>query len=136
MHEWITNTQIAIFSRIKKEFSEKIKKKYKITNVNFSAVGINNTPAVFPFVYVQFLESNEIEEDLEWTFTSGFRCSIQIDITDNAKQSTANEIAFEARKIMKKMKFKCSVPFLDYSDKSVYRYIIRCSRVIDFNDVL
>ena len=64
---WTMMVPSMIFTRIKNEFSAKTKEKYKMTDKNFSTVGSSDTPAVFPFVYVQMLAPVETGRDLEGT---------------------------------------------------------------------
>ncbi len=124
--EWVMYLQSQIFSRIKNEFSEKLKTKYKMTASNFSTVGSSDTPAVFPFVYVQMLPFAEQGRNLEGTGINAVLATFQIDVTDNKSQARAKEIAFEILRIMKGMGFEVTAMpnFEDTSDthRSTARY--------------
>ena len=126
-----------VFTRIKNEFSSSLKTKYKIESENFSTVGSSDTPAVFPFIYLQSLEPTETGTDLEATNINGGIFSFQIDVTDNQSQSRAKEVMTEILRIMKKMGFQCKpMPSFDNSTKDVHRMIARFRKNIDENDIL
>lgn len=134
--EWVARLPDAISNRIKSEFSKDIKKKYKIANDNFSTVGVNNTTAVFPFIYVEELPCNPGSKDLERVTINGLQdYTMQIHVTDNKSQSNAKIIAYEILRIMVKMHFDCIVQIESTEDKT-YGYVLRCSRNIDEGDIL
>ena len=134
---WVMAIPSIVFTRVKTEFSSKLKEKYSITGKNFSTVGSSDTPPVFPFIYLQSLEPTETGTDLEATNINGGIFSFQIDVTDNQSQSRAKEVMTEILRIMKKMGFKCSpMPSFDNSSKDVYRMVARFRKNIDENDIL
>lgn len=134
--EWVTRIPNKIFTRVKAEFSEKIKTKYKMTSSNFSTVGSSDTPAVFPFVCIQTLEPVETGEDLERTSINGGIFTFQVDVYDNVSQTNAKSVMTEVLRIMKSMGFKCiSIPTFN-SSKDVHRMTARFRRSIDENDIL
>ena len=137
MADWTDRISSIVFTRIKNEFSNSLKTKYKMTNSNFSTVGSSDTPAVFPFVYIQQLEPMETGEDLEGTTINGGLFTFQINVTDNKKQENAKEVMTEVMRIMKTMGFKCKpLPFFDSSAKGVFRMIARFRRSIGEGDIL
>ena len=108
-----------------------------MTVSNFSTVGSSDTPAVFPFVYIQQLDPMETGEDLEGTTINGGLFTFQIDVTDNKKQENAKEVMTEVMRIMKTMGFKCKpLPFFDSSAKGVFRMTARFRRSIGEGDIL
>lgn len=134
--EWVSMLPSIVFSRIKNEFSSKLKTRYKMTDNNFSSVGSNDTPAVFPFVYVQFLPAVERGRDLEGTSINAALFTFQIDVTDNKSQSNAKTVAFEILRTMKSMGFEVtSMPSFE-STKDTNRSTARYRRCISENDVL
>lgn len=134
--EWVSMLPSIVFSRIKNEFSSKLKTRYKMTDNNFSSVGSNDTPAVFPFVYVQFLPAVERGRDLEGTSINAGLFTFQIDVTDNKSQNNAKTVAFEILRIMKGMGFEVtSMPSFE-STKDTHRSTARYRRCISENDVL
>lgn len=134
--EWVSRLQSMIFSRVKNEFSETLKTKYKMTSNNFSTVGSSDTPAVFPFVYVEELESQEVGSDLDGVDTNGLRYSVRIHTFDNKSQTNAKSIAYEVRRIMKSMRFSCSTPIPQNVVNNIHSYVLQCSRVIGNGDIL
>ena len=134
---WVMIIPSIIFTKIKTEFSSKLKEKYNMTGKNFSTVGSSDTPAVFPFVYLQSIEPIETGMDLEATNINGGIFSFQIDVTDNQSQYRAKEVMTEVLRIMKKMGFQCKpMPSFDDSVKDVKRMVARFQRAIDENDIL
>ena len=134
---WVMTIPSIVLTRIKNEFSSSLKTKYKIESKNFSTVGSSDTPAVFPFIYLQSLEPTETGTDLEATNINGGIFSFQIDVTDNQSQSRAKEVMTEILRIMKKMGFQCKpMPSFDNSAKDVHRMIARFRKNIDENDIL
>lgn len=134
--EWVMHQQSRVFSRIKNEFSEKLKKKYNMTSSNFSTVGSSDTPAVFPFVCVEEIESQEIGRDLEGTNTNGLGYGVRIHISDNKSQTDAFRIAHEVRRVMKTMRFSCSTPIPQSVVNNVHSYVLQCTEGIGDEDIL
>ena len=134
---WVMIIPSIIFTKIKTEFSSKLKEKYNMTDKNFSTVGSSDTPPVFPFVYIQSIEPIETGMDLEATNINGGIFSFQIDVTDNQSQYKAKEVMTEVLRIMKKMGFQCKpMPSFDDSVKDVKRMVARFQWAIDDNDIL
>ena len=134
---WVMAIPSIVFTRVKTEFSSKLKEKYSITGKNFSTVGSSDTPPVFPFIYLQSIEPTETGMDLEGTNINGGIFSFQIDVTDNQSQYRAKEVMTEVLRIMKKMGFQCKpMPSFDDSVKDVKRMVARFQRAIDENDIL
>lgn len=134
--EWVMYLQSQIFTRIKNEFSSKLKTKYKMTNSNFSTVGSSDTPAVFPFVFLEELESPEIGNDLSGIDTNGLRYTVRVHVSDNKTQANAKSVVYEIRRIMKSMRFTCGTPIPQNVVNGVYSYVLQCSRAIGAGDIL
>lgn len=134
--EWVMYLQSKIFSRIKNEFSDKIKTKYDMTSSNFSTVGSNSTPAVFPFVYVQILPALERARDLTGTAINAGLFTFQIDVIDNKSQTRAREVAFEILRIMKGMRFEVTAMPSFEDTKDTHRSTARYRRHIGSGDKL
>ena len=136
MADWTDRISSVVFTRIKNEFSSSLKTKYKMTSSNFSTVGSSDTPAVFPFVYVQLLPSAETGQDLEGATINAGLFTFQIEVTDNQKQNNAKEIMSEIKRIMKSMRFtvQCTPTLEDTKD--THRAIMRCNRLIGSGDIL
>lgn len=133
---WVARLPTVVFTRIMNEFSDKLKKKYKMTRNNFSTVGSSNTPAVFPFVFVQLLPSPEQGRDLEATSINAGLFTFQIDVTDNKSQTRVSEIAFAIMNVMKNIGFEViSIPNFENTN-NVYRSTARYRRCMGWNDIL
>ena len=136
MADWTDRISSVVFTRIKNEFSSTLKTKYKMTSSNFSTVGSSDTPAVFPFVYVQLLPSAETGQDLEGTTINAGLFTFQIEVTDNQTQARAKDVMSEIKRIMKSMRFtvQCTPTLEDTKD--THRAIMRCNRIIGSGDIL
>ena len=136
MADWTDRISSIIFTRIKNEFSSTLKTKYKMTSSNFSTVGSSDTPAVFPFVYIQLLPSAEQGQDIEGNTINAGLFTFQIEVTDNKKQVIAKDVMSEVKRIMKSMRFTVR-PTPDIQDtKDTHRAIMRCNRRIGSDDIL
>ena len=136
MADWTDYISSNVFTRIKNEFSSTIKKNYKMKDENFSTVGSSDTPAVFPFVYIQLLPSVEQGQDLDGNTINAGLFTFQIEVTDNQTQARAKDVMSEVKRIMKSMRFtvQCTPTLEDTKD--THRAIMRCNRIIGFNDIL
>ena len=136
MADWTDRISSVVFTRIKNEFSSLLKTKYKMTSSNFSTVGSSDTPAVFPFVYVQLLPSAETGQDLEGATINAGLFTFQIEVTDNQTQARAKDVMSEIKRIMKSMRFtvQCTPTLEDTKD--THRAIMRCNRIIGSCDIL
>ena len=136
MADWTDRISSVVFTRIKNEFSNTIKTKYKMTSSNFSTVGSSDTPAVFPFIYIRLLPSTEQGQDIEGNTINAGLFTFQIEVTDNKKQVIAKDVMSEVKRIMKSMRFTVQ-PTPDIQDtKDTHRAIMRCNRRIGSNDIL
>ena len=136
MADWTDRISSVVFTRIKNEFSSSLKTKYKMTSSNFSTVGSSDTPAVFPFVYIQLLPSTEQGQDIEGNTINAGLFTFQIEVTDNKKQVIAKDVMSEVKRIMKSMRFTVQ-PTPDIQDtKDTHRAIMRCNRRIGSSDIL
>ena len=107
-----------------------------MTSSNFSTVGSSDTPAVFPFVYIQLLPSTEQGQDIEGNTINAGLFTFQIEVTDNQKQVIAKDVMSEVKRIMKSMRFTVQ-PTPDIQDtKDTHRAIMRCNRRIGSDDIL
>ena len=136
MADWTDRISSVVFTSIKNEFSSTIKKNYKMKDENFSTVGSSDTPAVFPFVYVQLLPSAETGQDLEGATINAGLFTFQIEVTDNQTQARAKDVMSEIKRIMKSMRFtvQCTPTLEDTKD--THRAIMRCNRIIGSCDIL
>ena len=136
MADWTDRISSVVFSRIKNEFSSSLKENYKMKDENFSTVGSSDTPAVFPFVYIQLLPSAEQGQDIEGNTINAGLFTFQIEVTDNQTQTRAKDVMSEVKRIMKAMRFtvQCTPTLEDTKD--THRAIMRCNRIIGSCDIL
>ena len=136
MADWTDRISSIIFTRIKNEFSSTLKTKYKMTSSNFSTVGSSDTPAVFPFVYIQLLPSTEQGQDIEGNTINAGLFTFQIEVTDNQTQARAKDVMSEVKRIMKSMRFTVQTTPDIQDTKDTHRAIMRCNRRIGSDDIL
>ena len=136
MADWTDRISSVVFTRIKNEFSSSLKEKYKMKDENFSTVGSSDTPAVFPFVYIQLLPSVEQGQDIEGNTINAGLFTFQVEVTDNQTQARAKDVMSEVKRIMKSMRFtvQCTPTLEDTKD--THRAIMRCNRIIGSCDIL
>lgn len=136
MADWTDKISSIIFTRIKTEFSQKIKDKYGMTNENFSTKMANDSTAKFPFVSIRMLPSSEKGNDNEGIEINAGLFAFQIDVTDNKSQSRAKDVMSEVKRIMKSMRFvSYEIPNFDNS-QDVNRVTARFRRSIGKDDVI
>ena len=136
MADWTDRISSVVFTRIKNEFSSSLKTKYKMTSSNFSTVGSSDTPAVFPFVYIQLLPSAEQGQDIEGSTINAGLFTFQIEVTDNQTQTRAKDVMSEVKRIMKSMRFTVQCTQTLEDTKDTHRAIMRCNRRIGSSDIL
>ena len=136
MADWTDRISSVVFTRIKNEFPSSLKTKYKMADSNFSTIGSSDTPAVFPFVYIQLLPSTEQGQDIEGNTINAGLFTFQIEVTDNQTQARAKDVMSEVKRIMKSMRFtvQCTPTLEDTKD--THRAIMRCNRIIGSGDIL
>ena len=136
MSDWYIMIPLMVFTKLKQNFSQKIKDKYSMTDKNFSTVGSSDTPAGFAFVYFNSLPASEQGRDLEGISVNGALFSFQIDVYSNKTQSETRNVMKEVTRVMKSMGFEInSMPSFE-STKEVHRMTARFRRSIDENDYL
>ncbi len=136
MSDWDMMIPLMVFTRIKQNFSQTIKDKYSMTDKNFSTVGSSDTPAVFPFVYVQTLPGSEQGMDMQGISVNAGLFAFQIDVYSNKTQSEARTVMSEVRRIMKEMGFECNQMPSFENTRDVHRMTARFRRVIGGGDKL
>lgn len=136
MSDWDMMIPLMVFTRIKQNFSQTIKNTYSMTDKNFSTVGSSDTPAVFPFVYVQTLPGAEQGIDMQGVSINAGLFAFQIDVYSNKTQTEARKVLSEVRRIMKEMGFECNQMPSFESTKDVHRMTARFRRVIGAGDKL
>lgn len=133
--DWIMLVPSIIFTRIKTNFSEKIKIKHNMTNNNFSTLSKSDLDAVFPFVYVKSLTASEQGRDLQGTSINGALFTFQIEVIDNKKQQNAREVMGEIIRIMKEMGFENnSMPFFEDTNDNTHRIVARFRKMMTDED--
>lgn len=134
--DWTDRVPSIVFTRIKTEFSQKIKDKYSMTDKNFSTKIANESNATFPFISVRMLPSAEKGNDNEGIEINAGLFAFQIDVTDNKSQSRAKDVMSEVKRIMKSMRFiSYEIPNFDNS-QDVNRMTARFRRSIGKSDVI
>lgn len=123
-----------IFSRLKAQFSQKIKEKYK--DLTFTTQEKSKTKPKFPNVYVYLMPGSEIGQTLEGDTFAGGTFTFQIRVTNNTGQTAVQEITNEIVKIMKKMRFSIVATPVYENDADTQWSVMRFRRPICDGDIL
>lgn len=123
-----------IFSRLKGQFSQKIKAKYP--NLTFTTQEESKGTPKFPNVYVYLVPGMETGLTLERTVFEEGIFTFQIRVTNNSGQTAVQEITNEIIKIMKRMSFEIVATPVYENDADTQWSISRYRRTIGRNDVL
>lgn len=120
------------FTLMVNKFDNTLKTKY---GVSFTTEEEKITESNLPTVYVSYLPSQEVGTDLANDGIGGVNANFQIEVF-SPKKSVAKEIISECVNVTKSLKF--SLNALPYNDMSsgIYRYIIRCNRIVGSEDTL
>lgn len=127
-----------IFSRLKAEFSPKIKAKYKDLDFTTQEVKKTNVQGKdkFPNVYVYLMPGTEIGQTLEGNTFVGGTFTFQIRVTNNSGQAAVQEITNEIVRIMKKMRFSIVATAVYENDANTQWSVMRFRRPICNGDIL
>lgn len=123
-----------IFSRIKGEFSSKIKAKYP--NLDFTLLEASKTTPKFPNVYIYLMPGVETGLTLERTVFEEGLFTFQIRVTNNSEESAVREIMTEITRIMKKLSFTMVATPIYENDVNTQWSVARYRRQIGRNDIL
>lgn len=123
-----------IFSRLKAQFSQKIKEKYK--DLTFTTQEESKGAPKFPNVYVYLMPGTEIGQTLEGDIFAGGTFTFQIRITNNSGQTAVQEITNEIIRLMKKMKFSIVATPVYENDADTQWSVMRFRRPICNGDIL
>lgn len=135
MSDWIMAVPSIIFSRIKAEFSADLKTKYEMKDTHFSTTDSSNKKAVFPFVFVKVIGSQEQGQTLDGQMINAGMFTFQVDVFDNETQQRARKVMGEVVRIMKSMRFEI-VSMPEFESTDVHRCTARFRRLIGANDTL
>ena len=129
----LLKTEEIFYTLVSDNISQEIKTKYTDLQITTDPQDIDE--AKFPTIYIQMLESGEVNPNLVNENISGIRANFQIDIYATEKVVT-KEVADEIIKVLKSLAFYVgAMPYTMFAN-GVYRTIIRCNRVIGSGDTL
>lgn len=158
MGVWTADISDNVYMRITNDFSEDLKKKYKIekTEVTFPSTGVTqvtwsnfSTSQVsetsnlkFPYMTIIELPGAERGQDLEGTSINAALFTFQADVFCNGyiagehPETVVKKCMSEITRIMKTMRFSVNaMPSFD-SKPQEYRMTARFSRILGFNETL
>lgn len=123
-----------VFSRVKAQFSQRLKSTYP--DLNFTTSSRTDGASKFPCVYIHMLGSVETGQDLIGVDVAAVIVTFQIEVIDSKSQARATEVMNEVWRIMKGMAFSTTVTPHSENTDSTYRNIARFRRIIADGDVL
>lgn len=133
MSDWIMLVPSIIFARIKSEFDISLKTEYEMQDTYFSTTDSSNKKAVFPFVFVKAMGSQEQGQTLDGQMINAGMFTFQVDVYDNKTQQRARKVMGEIIRIMKSMRFEI-VSMPEFESTDVHRCTARFRRLIGAND--
>lgn len=127
---WFSKVFTRVYTTVKSRMSQNLKLK-----LNFTSDEVNDTPTVFPTVYVSELPGLEIGRDVDNTGINAIEESIRIYVYCNTGKATCKKIMNEAVLQMKALRFNItSLPA--YSQKAnIVNGVATFSRVIGRGDI-
>lgn len=123
-----------IFSRLKAQFSQKIKGNYP--NLTFTTEEQSKVKPKFPNVYVYLMPGTEIGQTIEGDTFAGGTFTFQIRVTNNTGQTAVQEITNEIIRLMKKMRFSIVATPVYENDADTQWSVMRFRRPICNGDIL
>lgn len=123
-----------IFSRLKAQFSQKIKEKYK--GLTFTTQEESKGTPKFPNVYVYLMPGTEIGQTTEGDVFEGGLFTFQIRVTNNSGQTAVQEITNEIIRLMKKMRFQMVATPVYENNADTQWSVARFRRAISKDDIL
>lgn len=132
---WVDDIPTQVLSRLKYD-SKMLELQKKYPDFTLTTQEESSTPAKFPTLFLQQLETPETAQDLDNITINAVSAGFQINVIDNQKTRTRiNTIMEEVKRIMKSMRFNLrDAPPMDTPDEK--RSILRATRVIGSGDTL
>lgn len=122
-----------VFTRIKNNFSETLKKKYP--DLFFTTSDKLQSAPRFPTVYV-YIQGAERGQDLDGRTINFGYYTITVDVTDNQNNNRADEVLNEVKRIMKTMRADVrEMPHIS-NTADTYRSVARFTLFVGNGDVL
>lgn len=133
---WACDVETEIYSIVKARATANLITEYP--NINFTMKAKVEDDAIFPTVYIHFLPSLEVGQDIENTQINAIRATAQVEITVGGNQNDmtdARKVAYTVLDEFKRLRFNItSMPEFRDSTNDTQRIIYRASRVIGSND--
>lgn len=108
----------------------------KYPEASFTTVAKSSSPPSFPNVYFQKLQGAALGYTLEDAQINAVRLSLQIEVADNKKQQTAEDISWHIAEIMADMGFLMAGDPFQMEMEDAYRYVARYTRIIGASESL
>ncbi len=96
---------------------------------------ISDETASFPNVYIHELNPSEIGNSLENNVIKAIRDTIQIEVSTNTSKSDARVVINSCVKAMKEIGYSTSQMPVHTKLNNIYRFVIRCQRVVGEGDI-
>ena len=132
---WFSDITSIVFTRVKSIVNKKLKTKYP--DINFTTSSVASTDPKFPTVYIKRMQGAERGKDLEGTSVNAMLVTFQVEVTDNASDTRAQEVADSVCEVFKSMRFQIlGEPFPDNTQRGVFRNVARYQRLVGYGDTL
>lgn len=128
---WTQRILPTVFNRVKEKVS------IKLPGVHFTTSLRSSANPEFPTVSLKNLGGGETGQDVEGITVNAITSNIQIDVISNRDQNEADIISNAVMDAMKSMRYTLiGDPFMDESDATTYRNVIRFRRIVGHGDTL
>lgn len=132
---WFSRITNVVLTRVKAIVGKKLNTKYP--GLDFTTSDTSPKDPTFPTVYIKRLPGAERGQDLDGTSVNAMLVTFQVEVTDNASDTRAQEVADSVCEVMKSMRFHMlGEPVPDNTQKGIYRNVARYQRVIGYGDTL
>jgi hypothetical protein len=126
---WFSKIFNLVYTKVKNQMIANLN-----CNLNFTSGGVNDTPSVFPTVYIEELPGFEIGRDIDNRDINAVEENIRIYVYSNKGQTQCKKIMMEAVLQMKALRFNITSMPLFSKNGNIVNGVATFSRVVGRGD--
>jgi hypothetical protein len=126
---WFSKIFNLVYTKVKNQMIANLN-----CNLNFTSGGVNDTPSVFPTVYIAELPGFEIGRDIDNRDINAVEENIRIYVYSNKGQTQCKKIMMEAVLQMKALRFNITSMPLFSKNGNIVNGVATFSRVVGRGD--
>lgn len=126
---WFSKIFDLVYTKVKNQMIANLN-----CNLNFTSGGVNDTPSVFPTVYIAELPGFEIGRDIDNRDINAVEENIRIYVYSNKGQTQCKKIMMEAVLQMKALRFNITSMPLFSKNGNIVNGVATFSRVVGRGD--